>query len=89
METVEDRKREFMVGLTKLTRETGIIICGCGCCSSPWLSGEDDILSDMRAGYGYGYADEVSWISPEDDYDWERYRNSIVRPSDTTCNPTK
>lgn len=30
--------KKFLVGLEKLTRETGIEIAGCGCCDSPFLS---------------------------------------------------
>lgn len=29
MKTKEEREKEFMIGLAKLTRETGIIISGC------------------------------------------------------------
>ncbi len=31
-------QKTFMDGLLKLTRETGLIIGGCGCCNSPWLA---------------------------------------------------
>ena len=34
---------------------------------------------DERAGYGYGYAGKVSWISPSDSYSWEHYADSVVR----------
>lgn len=80
MKTREEREKEFLIGLEKLTRETGIIIGGCGCCGSPSLDEASDAeLSDPDAGYGYGYAGEVSWISHADSYDWERFSDSIVR----------
>lgn len=80
MKTKEEREKEFMIGLTKLTRETGIIISGCGCCGSPVLDEADDAaLNDPDAGYGYGYASEVTWISHFDDYHWKNFNNSIVR----------
>jgi len=80
MKTKEDREKEFMTGLAKLTRETGITIGGCGCCGSPSLNeGSDAELSDPEAGYGYGYAGEVRWISHVDDYDWKNFSDSIVR----------
>ena len=31
----------FLEGLTKLSRETGIVVGGCGCCDSPFLAEED------------------------------------------------
>jgi hypothetical protein len=32
-----DKVKRFLDGLTKLTRETGVVISGCGCCGSPYL----------------------------------------------------
>ncbi len=84
MKTLEEREREFMIGLAKLTRKTGITISGCGCCSSPRLDAatEHDALSDPRSGYGFGYAGEVCWLSPKDEHNWKDYSDSIVRPND-------
>ena len=79
MKTEEDRKVEFLIGLAKLSRETGIAIGGCGCCGSPSIDALKPEELDERAGYGYGYAGEVSWISPSDSYDWERFADGIVR----------
>ena len=80
MKTKKERKRQFLIGLTKLTRETGITIGGCGCCGSPSIDEASDAeLSDPDAGYGYGYAGEVAWISHADDYDWKNFSDSIVR----------
>lgn len=76
----ERRRNQFMIGLAKLTRETGIAVAGCGCCGSPRL---DDLsaneLSDARAGYGYGQMEEVAWIGPHDACAWERHGASVVR----------
>ena len=77
---MQQQEIDFLVGLAKLTRETGIAISGCGCCGSPSievLSAEE--LADPRAGYGYGYAGEVSWLAPSNQYRWERFAGSIVR----------
>lgn len=79
MKTEDERKVQFLLGLAKLTRETGIAVSGCGCCGSPSLDAFDLSAEDARAGYGYGYAGEVRWISPNDKYDWEKYRESIAK----------
>ena len=80
MKTKEEREKEFLIGLAKLTRETGITIGGCGCCGSPSIDEASDAeLSDPDAGYGYGYAGEVSWISHADDCNWKNFSDSIVR----------
>ena len=80
MKTEEQRMEDFLVGLTKLTRDTGIVISGCGCCGSPRLDvlGSEEFAHE-EAGYGYGYSDKVTWISPSDPYDWESYSDSIAR----------
>ena len=68
-------ERDFLLGLAKLTRETGIKIHGCGCCGSPDMV-EAEITSDES-----GYADDcqVMWIDPSDEYDWNKLRSKIVR----------
>ena len=38
----ETSKDRFLEGLTKLTRETGIVVESCGCCHSPFLSPESE-----------------------------------------------
>jgi hypothetical protein len=70
-----DEQKEFIKKLEKLTRETGIAVGGCGCCGSPWIT-TVDITSDES---GYGYADEIRWIDPSDDYAWENYKDTIVK----------
>ena len=73
-----DQEKQFMIGLTALTHKTGVIISGCGCCGSPDIhDASKEELADLRA--GYAYTEKVSWISPEDDYDWEHYFESIVK----------
>ena len=32
---LNNREHDFIIGLEKLSRKTGIIIGGCGCCGSP------------------------------------------------------
>lgn len=64
-----EKEKEFLIGLTELSRKTGIIVTGCGCCGSPSLSdiGEEpkteidkkingrtyESLKDDRCGYGH------------------------------------
>jgi hypothetical protein len=78
-----DKEKAFLVGLEKLTRETGIVISGCGCCGSPALDECSDLPTD--AGYGFGYAGQVAWISPNDEYDWEKYRANVVKANIPIC----
>lgn len=73
--TDEARFAQFLAGLAELTRKTGVIIGGCGCCGSPHLR----VATELAPEAGYGFAGGVHWISPDDDYDWEEYSASIVR----------
>ena len=74
-----DKERAFLIGLEKLTRETGVKIGGCGCCGSPFMDELEEKEKDTNAGYGLGYAGEVSWIAPSDEYNWENFSTSIVK----------
>jgi len=80
MKNEDNLKVQFLIGLSKLTRKTGIGIGGCGCCGSPYIEalGAEE-LADERAGYGYGHAGEVSWISPSDPFLWENFVGSVAR----------
>jgi len=73
---VTEQERQFLIGLEKLTRETGVCIYGCSDCGSPWL-GEPDI-SDDRSGYAYldGF---VQWVAPSNKWDWKRYGDTVVK----------
>jgi len=77
METTDEKERLFLIGLEKLTRDTGIEIGGCGCCGSPYLDQAE--ITDKRSGYGYGDSGKVVWIDPSDDYEWENYSGSIAK----------
>ena len=76
MNDEQQRKQQFLVELTALTRKHGISIGGCGCCGSPWLDAEAEV-SDQRA--GYALCDNLKWVEPSDSYNWERYADGIIR----------
>ena len=48
----------FLEGLIKLSRETGIVVGGCGCCGSPYLSEEKAV--DLERGVYRYLGDERS-----------------------------
>jgi len=72
-----EQEKSFLIGLEKLSRETGIVIGGCGCCSSPFMIEEKNMPEN--AGYGLGYMNEICWICPSDRDNWENYRQTIVK----------
>ena len=79
---MRENERKFLVGLEKLSRETGVVIGGCGCCGSPYL--REMGAESSQSGYGFGSTGEVLWISERasgewDSYDWENYKDSIVK----------
>ena len=71
-----EKEKEFLIGLTELTRKTGIAISGCGCCSSPYLI-EAPGVDDPKSGYGKGAAD-VKWLYP-DHIDFDKNSSTIIR----------
>lgn len=73
---MSENERRFLVGLEKLSRETGVVIAGCGCCDSPFLA--DDQSFGESAGYAL-VGGTVMWVAPEDGYDWENYKDLIVK----------
>lgn len=70
--------REFLLALTELTRKYGISVGGCGCCGSPWLDVDADVR-DSRSGYCHTDGNEVRWIAPSNEDDWEEHSYKIVR----------
>ena len=70
-------ERAFLIGLEKLSRETGIEIAGCGCCGSPFLVPLKP--ESMSPEAGYGDDDRVLWVSPDDEYVWLKCRHTIVK----------
>jgi len=70
--------RKFLIGLEKLSRETGVTIGGCGCCGSPYLATDMDDMSDMRAGYVGSSGSEVNWLSPTS-AGWEDEKDNVVK----------
>lgn len=71
-----ENEKAFMVGLEELTRQTGVVIGGCGCCGSPFLRplGRDEQAPE--AGYGDGGLGEIRWLSPAG-VQWDECKASI------------
>ena len=74
---LNEKEKEFLIGLERLTRKTGIEIGGCGCCGSPFLL-EAKITSE-KSGYAYRCFSDVTWVDPSDKYDWKEYSKKIVK----------
>jgi len=70
-----EAEKKFIIGLEKLTRETGIAIGGCGCCGSPFLF-KADITSEES---GYSNYVEITWTDPTDKIFWNQYAKYIVK----------
>lgn len=47
-ETKQETKQEMLEKLNEFTRETGIIIGGCMCCGSPWVTDGDDLVDCLK-----------------------------------------
>lgn len=56
----------FLEKLTKLTRETGIEIGGCGCCNSPWLCTLDKNKLTKNHKYTLIRLGDLCWESNND-----------------------
>ena len=77
MPEMTEAEKRFLIGLTKLTKETGIKIKGCGCCGSPFLA-------KCEGGKGYcfrgrGIPADVEWVNEgevitEDTVIWQEAR---------------
>ena len=74
-----DNEQLFLIGLERLSRETGVKVQGCGCCSSLYLFEFDDDELSSESGYGFSSAGEVCWISKNDLYEWGLHSESIVK----------
>ncbi len=44
--TSRERFDKFLEELSELSNKYGFVICGCGCCGSPWI---DEIDGDFSA----------------------------------------
>jgi hypothetical protein len=78
---ISDQEKIFLIGLEELTRKTGVIIGGCGCCGSPFLTNAEYNKLDSRAGYAHGSPSlpDVAWVSPADAYEWERSQEYLIK----------
>ena len=78
---IEEKKKLFLIGLEKLTREYGLYVYGCGCCGSPTLEECKPEELDDRAGYAlaeFAGQGEIVWLYPEQEY-WEIDKKNIVK----------
>ena len=80
-DSIDEQIKKFLVGLEKLTRETGVVVKGCGCCGSPWLQKlNNTIYSDVdvlnpEAGYSIGNDNSgllscLKWEHPDKNGSW-------------------
>lgn len=53
-----DNEIKFLIGLEKLTKQTGVKIGGCGCCGSPWY---EEIENADKGGYVDGHFN-LEWL---------------------------
>lgn len=58
-----EREQQFLDGLTELTKRTGVVIAGCGCCGSPFLVDDLPVTEDGRYTISE-YSYQVSWEQP-------------------------
>ena len=74
----ELKKREavFLIGLEKLSRETGFVINSYGHCS---LEEVDMSMQHDSAGY-VDNDDGVSWLSSDDGHYWDINKHAIAKP---------
>jgi hypothetical protein len=71
-----DDERNFIIELEALSRKYKVLVGGCGCCGSPYLTKiSDECEWDERE--GYTYEDRLDWLEM-DDYDWDEMKGKIV-----------
>ena len=75
----------FILGLEKLTRDTGMMLSPDGFLTR--VENEES-RDNKEAGYGFeafsycfGTFDRLIWIDPENEDDWIDYSHTIVRPT--------
>ena len=83
---MDNKLKQFLIGLDKLSRETGYVICGCGCCSSPFLVKEKPENMTSEAGYCSPDKDcmgDINWTGPKSTM-WDRDKKKIIKLSNET-----
>jgi hypothetical protein len=62
MMDVDERRAEFVAALTRLSKEHGFAIGGCGCCDSPWIeeTKEDSRYAPVNGHYEYDHM--LRWL---------------------------
>lgn len=71
----KEQMDKFLIGLEKLSRETGVVIY-----SADRVYTIEEAGSEPESGYSAELPDdEIGWVSPSDNYDWEKYSHLIVK----------
>lgn len=70
---------EFLIGLTELSKRTGVAIGGCGCCGSPSLENISEGNARIVGGYILDYydGDRLTWIDPTNNK-WDHNHEHII-----------
>lgn len=76
---ISTKHREFLIGLEKLTRKTGVKVRGCGCCSSPYLFDLRTNEEELGAGYALDGDGEVIWVSESDTIAFNLYSKKVIK----------
>lgn len=56
-----ENEKRFLEGLEVLTKETGVVVGGCGCCGSPYLTCTDS-KPDKNMNGKYTYTLNQNWV---------------------------
>jgi hypothetical protein len=67
-ELTKEQVKEFVKDLNKLTAKHGVVIGGCGCCSSPYLYLLEKARKDGKYSFHPENFDDLKWKSDTDKY---------------------
>ena len=77
-----ENEENFIKELTALSKKYKVIIGGCGCCGSPYVSACDIDKDKFVNEAGYSYDDYLDWQSPGS-YGWDddknNYKDKVIK----------